>query len=178
MNNPFQEQLLKAGLVTQQQVNQANKAKQKKHKQQRQTKKKFADRRPSPVELAAQKKAERDRELNLKREQQAKLKAISVEIDQMIREHALKRGEKCEIAYNFEHRAKVHRIYIDQDMKHRLVAGQLGIARIEGRYELVPPDIADKIRQRNEKRVIVFDQENEQVDDDYADYKVPDDLMW
>ena len=65
-------------------------------------------------------------------------------------------------------------------MKQRLVAGKLGIARIEGRYELVPLAIAEKIRQRNEKRVVILEKEETTVDenDPYADYAVPDDLTW
>jgi uncharacterized protein YaiL (DUF2058 family) len=176
MNNPFQEQLLKAGLVTKQQVNKANKEKQKQHKQQQP--KKFSPSAPTKAQLAAQKKAERDRELNLQRQQQAKQKALSIEIDQLVRENALKRDENCEIAYNFEHRNKVHRLYVNADMKKQLIHGKLGIARIEGRYEIIPFSVADKIRQRNEKRVILFDEEIEQMEDEYKDYQIPDDLIW
>ena len=176
MNNPFQEQLLKAGLVTRQQVNKVNKEKQKQKK--RQPKKSHAPSQPSAAQLAAQKKAQHDRELNQKREQQAQQRAISIEIDQLVREHALKRDQQCDVAYNFEHRNKVHRVYVNAEMKQKLIAGQLGIARIEGRYELVPGDVAEKIQQRNDKRVILFETESEQLDDEYADYQVPDDLMW
>lgn len=178
MNNPFQEQLLKAGLVTKQQVNKVNKEKQKKQKQQRPKKNAPVNKAPSKAQLAAQKKALRDRELNLKREQQAKQKAISIEIDQLIRDNAIKRDDKCDIAYNFEHRNKVHRLYVDAGMKQSLVDGKLGIARIEGRYELVAFDTADKIRQRNDKRVIVFEPETKVEEDEYADYQIPDDMMW
>jgi len=177
MTNAFQEQLLKAGLVTKQQVNKANKDKQKQHKQR--PKKQASDNKPpSKAQLAAQQKAHRDRELNLKREQQAKLKALSVEIDQLIRDNALARDKSCEIAYHFEHRNKVHRLYVDAPMKQQLADGKLGIARIEGRYEVVPLSVAQKIQQRNEKRVIIATSITEQADDEYADYKIPDDLMW
>ena len=71
-------------------------------------------------------------------------------------------------------------IYVNAELKQQIVQGKLGIARIEGRYELVPQSIAEKIQQRNEKRVVLFKNEQETVaaDDPYADFKVPDDLMW
>lgn len=56
----------------------------------------------------------------------------------------------------------------------------MGIARIEGRYEVIPQNTAEKIKLRNEKRVILLDTqtEKETLDSDYADYEIPDDLMW
>jgi hypothetical protein len=65
-------------------------------------------------------------------------------------------------------------------MKQKIIRGKLGIARIQGRYELVPLSVAEKIQQRNDKRVILFKDEQPAGDenDPYADYKIPDDLMW
>ncbi len=65
-------------------------------------------------------------------------------------------------------------------MKQQVIKGVLGIARIEGRYELVPKSIAEKIQQRNAKRVVLFSNEQEIVSDDdpYAEHQIPDDLVW
>ncbi|MCW8909235.1 MAG: DUF2058 domain-containing protein, partial [Gammaproteobacteria bacterium] len=65
-------------------------------------------------------------------------------------------------------------------MKQKIINGKLGIARIEGRYELVPQDIAEKIQQRNEKRIVLFTEEDNTIDenDPYAEHQIPDDLMW
>jgi uncharacterized protein len=181
MSNPFQEQFLKAGLVTEKQVKQANQ--KKKNKQQPQRKKKappVLDEATLKARAAAKEKAERDRELNRRKIEQEKKKAISIEIDQLIRSNALKRDKECELPYNFEHRNKVNKLYVNADMKQQIVAGRLGIARIEGRYELVPLAVAQKIQQRNEKRVVILLPEEKTIDenDPYADYQVPDDLIW
>lgn len=180
MNNPFQEQLLKAGLVSKQQVNRVNQEKLKKKKQQRGNKQASIDENRVKAQQAAHRKAEIDRELNRKKQQQAQKKAISIEIDQLIKDNAIKRDASCDLAYNFEHYNKVKRLYVNEDLKRQLVQGKLGIARITGNYELVPRSVADKIRQRNEKRIIVFqaDQPQENGDDPYAEFQVPDDLMW
>ena len=183
MNNPFQEQFLKAGLVNKQQVQKAKQASfKKKSNQQQRIKKAAADEqtrlKASKIE---QEKAAKDRALNKHKEEQAAKKAISIEINQLITDNCLKRDAKCEVAYNFEHRNKVNRIYINADMKSQLIQGKLGIARIEGRYELVPFSIAQKIMQRNEKRIILFEEEKTQEaaeNDPYAEFQIPDDLTW
>ncbi len=179
MHNPFQEQLLKAGLVTKQQVQQAKKSKHKKNKQQ--PKKKAAvDEAALKAKKAAEEKARRDRELNLKKQEEARRKALSAEINQLITDHLIPRDDSCEIVYHFEHNKKVKRIYVNDDLKKQIMQGRLGIARIDGRYELVPLSVAEKIQQRNGKRVVLLEPEAETADenDPYADYQIPDDLMW
>ena len=132
------------------------------------------------AQQAAEKKAQHDRELNKKKQEQARKKAISAEIDQLIKNNCIERTEACEIVYNFEHANKVKRIYINEEMKQQIIKGKLGIARIEGRYELVPVSIAEKIQQRNEKRIVLFKEEEKKSDenDPYADYQIPEDLTW
>ncbi len=183
MGNPFQDQLLKAGVVTKQQVKKAQSASNKKKKEQRSKKDKVVDENKLKAQQVAKEKAEYDKTLNLRKEEQAKQKATSIEIDQLITANCIKRNEECEIVYNFEHRKKVNRIYVNADMKQRIIDGKLGIARIEGRYELVPRLIAERIQQRNEKRVILFDhvELEDQVTDEndpYAEFQIPDDLIW
>lgn len=180
MGNPFQDQLLKAGVVTKQQVKKAQSATNKKKKEQRSKKNKPIDEAKLKIQQAAKEKAEHDKALNQRKQEQAKQKATSAEIDQLITANLIKRDEACEIIYNFDHRKKVNRIYINADMKQRVIDGKLGIARIDGRYELIPKLIAEKIQQRNEKRVILFENKEEIIeeDDPYAEFKVPDDLMW
>jgi len=180
MNNPFQEQLLKAGLVSKQQVQKANKDKQKKKKQQRNTKQTTVDETTLKAQKAAEEKAKRDRELNQRKEEQTRKKAISAEINQLILANRIERNEQCEIVYNFEHQKKVKRIYINEEMKQQIIRGKLGIARIDGRYELVPITIAEKIQQRNERRIVLISDESMETDenDPYAEYKIPDDLIW
>jgi uncharacterized protein YaiL (DUF2058 family) len=184
MSNTLREQLLKAGLVNKQQLNKAKQDKQKQQKKQRNVKHSAGDEALAKSRQLAAQKAERDRELNRQKQEQARKKAISIEIDQLISNNLIKRDAKCEIAYNFEHRNKVSRLYVNAEMRQQLIQGKLGIARIEGRYELITRSIAEKIQQRNEKRVILFEAQDEQskkpaaADDPYADFQIPDDLMW
>ncbi len=182
MSNPFQDQLLKAGLVNKKQVNKANQEKARNNKKQRQSKEIVVDEVKLKIQLAAQEKAKQDKVLKQKKQEQAKSKAISSEINQLISNNSIKRDESCDISYNFEHRKKVNRIYVNAEMKQQIALGKLGIARIDGRYELVSLSIAEKIRQRNEKRIIIFEKEHEDQltdeNDPYSDYQIPDDLTW
>ncbi len=180
MNNPFQDQFLKAGIATKKQVHDAKKHKKTQTKQQRSNKKVVPDENAIKAQQKAKEKADKDRELNQKKQLQAKNKAISIEIDQLIRDNKINRDKGCELAHNFEHRNKVNKLFVNADIKRQLVAGKMAIARIEGRYEVIPQETAEKIKQRNEKRVILLDSQTveESIDSDYADYEIPDDLMW
>jgi len=180
MNNPFQDQLLKAGLVTKKQVQKAKQDQTRKNKQQHSKKQKAVNETGLKAQQAAAEKTRRDRELNKRKEEQARQKATSIEINQLITNNCIARDESCEIIYNFEHNKKVKRIYINAEMKQQIIQGKAGIARIEGRYELVPKTIAEKIQQRNAKRVVLYKEDKQGADenDPYSDYQVPDDLTW
>jgi len=180
MSNPFQEQLLKAGLVTKKQVQKAQQDKSRNRKQQHAKKEIVVDENKLKAQKAAEEKAARDRELNRKKEEQARQKANSIEINQLITDNCLPRDESCDIIYNFEHDKKIKRIYVNAEMKQQIIKGKLGIARIEGRYELVPQNVAEKIQQRNAKRVVIFEEPEQSTNenDPYADYQIPDDLTW
>ena len=179
MSNPFQDQLLKAGLVTKKQVQKVKQDQNRKRKQQYSKKEKVVDETKLKAQQAVEEKTRRDRELNRKKENQARQKAISIEINQLITDNCLVRDESCDIVYNFEHNKKVKRIYVNAEMKQKIVQGKLGIARIEGRYELVAKSIAERIQQKNDKRIVIFNaQDSVDENDPYAEYQVPDDMMW
>jgi uncharacterized protein YaiL (DUF2058 family) len=61
------------------------------------------------------------------------------------------------------------------------MTGQLVIVKSGKAYELVPKPVAEKIKQRDTDCIINTDHEVELEQDDedpYADYKIPDDLIW
>lgn len=180
MGNPFQDQLLKAGLVSKKQVHKAKQEKSQQKKQQRSNKGNVVDENKIKAQRLVDEKIKRDRELNKKKEDQARHKAITAEINQLVTDNCITRDESCDIVYNFEHDKKIKRIYINDELKQQIIQGSLGIARIEGRYELVTKSIAEKIQQRNPKRVVIYSAEQDTVDenDPYAEYEIPDDLTW
>lgn len=179
MGNPFQDQLLKAGLVSEQQVKQTRTAKNKQARQQRGKKQEAVDEIRLQAERARQEKAERDRELNRQKLEQAQQKQIAAQIRQLIEMNrvVIRDGE---VAYNFEDDKVVRRLFVTDQVQKQIINGSLAIVRLEGQYEVVPRPVADKIRQRDAHCVVVSNDKEPQVEDDdpYADYQIPDDLMW
>lgn len=182
MGNSLLEQLKKTGLVDEKK---ARKVKQGKHQSRKQKgKKKGAAPELSEAERLAQQaraeKAERDRLLNQQRKEAAERKAIAAQIRQLIETNRV-RDRDGDIAYNFSDGKVLKRIHVSEPVHRSLVAGRLAIARLDEGYELVPMPVADKIRQRDEQCIIVNEHSEEAEpgeDDPYADYKIPDDLMW
>lgn len=181
MGNALQEQLLKAGLVDKNQANRAKSAKHKKLKQQRQNKQVAVDEAKQLAEQAIQEKLQRDRELNRQRDEQAQQKAIIAQIKQLIEMNRLSKGNGDDLAYNFEDNKQVKRVFVTQEMHDGITEGKLAIVKFTNQYEIVPAPVADKIKLRDDRYIILRNdptQQSEDDDDFYADYKIPDDLMW
>ncbi|UCV11718.1 DUF2058 domain-containing protein [Dechloromonas denitrificans] len=175
----LQEQFLKAGLVDKKKVRQANHEKTNQKKDERRSGTQSVD----EIRLAAletqRKNAERARELNAQRDAAARQKAIAAQIVQMIQQNRQGKGGG-DIAYNFTHDNKIKRIYVSAAVQAHLVAGRLVIVCQGETTELVPRVIADKIAERDASLIVRVNKTSNEVeaDDPYADFKIPDDLMW
>jgi len=179
MANSLHKQLLKAGLADEKQVNKAKKAKQRKEKAQRHGKKIPEDEAARLARLAKARETERNRELNRKKNEEAARKAIIAQIRQLIEMNQLPR-EGGEIAYNFTDAGKIQRIHVTEKQHAELSRDQLAIVKLDNRYELVPLGVAEKIGLRDASFIVERSAaESRDIEDDpYADFKVPDDLMW
>jgi len=175
----LQEQLLKAGLVDQKKVKQAKKDKRKTDKQQRHSKTSVVDETKQAARQALKDKAERDRQLNEERNQRAERRAVIAQIKQLIDMNKIARGEG-DMPYNFVDNKKVKKLYVTEDQHRLLSKGQLAIAIFQKSYELIPAPVAHKIAERDASCVSIVNDSNaiEDAEDEYADYKIPDDLMW
>ena len=185
MSMSLREQLLAAGLGTKKQARQAD---QQQKQQQHQVAKNRAlreeqEKRAAEARAKAQtEKAARDAELNRKRQENAERKEKWAQIKQMIEQHRLPKPESDEY-FNFIDRGKVRRITADAPLRERLVSGAVMIVRCEGHYDLVLPEVADRIRERDERAVVKLNAQDQEgsapkEDDPYKDFVVPDDLMW
>ncbi len=175
----LQEQLLKAGLVDEKQAKKVNKEKRKNAKVQRKSNEVAVDETKLRAQQAREEKAERDRRLNAERKAEQDAKAIAAQIRQLITTHRQSK-DRGDIAYNFADGGKIKKMYISGVLQQRLSNGQLAIVRLNDGYELVPAVVAEKIAQRDPNSVVAL---NKKVDlpagdDPYADYQIPDDLMW
>lgn len=175
----LQDQLLKAGLIDDKR---ANKIKKDKHKQTRKKQKNKIET-TDEARLAAQRaqaeKAERDRRLNQQRKADAERKSIAAQVRQLVEMNRQAVGEG-EIEYSFTDGTLIRRILVTEAQHAQLANGRLCIIRLDGQYELIPMLVAEKIQVRDADARILSNQPTDTPDEDdpYADYKVPDDLMW
>lgn len=179
MVNSLQDQLLKAGLVDSKKVVAVNKDKRKQDKQQRKHKIETVDESKENVQKALLEKAERDRALNFQRDEEIRHKAIIAQIKQLIETSQLPR-DRAELTYNFTDGTKIKKILVNEDMLNKLSNGRLAIVKFDEKYFVVPKAVAEKIKQRDDAYVVVSNvmQASDDADDPYAEYKIPDDLMW
>lgn len=181
------DQLKKSGLVSEQKAKQAKKAKGKAQFQQTKQNKaqKSHEDAPSasddPVARAAEEKAERARQLNRERQQEQAKKAAQAEVRQIIESNRLS-GYEGSVRYHFADNGTVKTLDVNHHTHQRLACAQVRIARFDGGYALISAIAAEKIEQRDADVLIAVPQAkvplSKEDQDYYAQFEVPDDLMW
>ena len=181
--NPLQQQLLKAGLVKKSQVSQAareqEKARHGKGPAAPTDSQREADR------LRAE-KAERDRAIEAERKAKAQAQERQAQIRQIIETQKVARDGDSE--YRFNDGTLIRTLLVNAALRRQLAAGSLVIVRFGDGFELVPRAAADKIRERDAAVIVLDNGQNKDAaepstgnaEDDayYAQFKVPDDLIW
>lgn len=152
MGNPFQDQLLKAGLVSKKQ---AKKAKREKHLSRKQKNNTGASEISTKAqeELAAQ--AKRSRELDLRRNEENRKREQKAQVKQLIEKNRQDQDDRGE-AYHFVEGKKIQRIFVSEEMADKLSRGQLAIVKLGANYEVVSAKVARQIATRDTGTVIAF----------------------
>lgn len=165
----LQEQLLKAGLSNEKKAKKAKKSNKKNRELKREVKAAVEEKRQAEVEKA--------KELNQQLQQEVKNKEIQAQIIQLISMNKL--SLSGDIKYNFTDGSNIEFLLVDEKTRKQLANGLLAIVQFEDDYAVIPAVVAEKIALRDDSR-IVSKSEKEEVDEDdpYADYVIPDDLMW
>ncbi len=174
----LQEQMLKAGLVSS----------KKMAKVQRTAKKSRVQAREAREAVEENKKAqlERDKQLSEQQKQAALSKEYKAQVKQLIEMNRINLS-KGDIGFNFTDNNLIKKIVVDKMTQAQLISGRLAIARVvmdnngESEYAIIPASVADKIAQRDANSIVLnsaLSQEEQDEEDPYADFKVPDDLMW
>ncbi len=175
----LQDQLLKAGLIDDKKAHKIKKNKHKQVKQKQKNKIETTDEARLATQQAQAEKVARDRQLNLQRKAEAEHKAVAAQIRQLV-EMNRQTGDAGDIDYSFTDGTLVKRVTVTETQLKQLSNGRLCIIKLDERYELIPTRVAEKIQQRDERMQILSNQSTEITDEDdpYADFQVPDDLMW
>jgi uncharacterized protein len=186
MSLSLRDQLLKAGLVTEQQVQRAERDQRQQQFDAPRGRKKNTG--PTPQQLAVQKaaaeKAARDAELNRRKQEKLDRRARFAEVRQLVAVHQVARVE-TEDFYNFQDGTQIRRVPVTPELRDRLVRGDLAIVRCEGKFAFVPAAIGEQVgvgvsRSRGTRALLHLNRPGAApaADDPYKDFAVPDDLMW
>ncbi|MDF7660811.1 DUF2058 domain-containing protein [Erwiniaceae bacterium L1_54_6] len=174
----LQEQMLKAGLVTSKKMAKVQKTAKKSRIQAREAR--------EAVEENKKAQLEHDRKLSEQRKQEVLSKEYKAQVKQLIEMNKIEIS-KGDIGFNFTDNNLIKKIFVDKLTQSQLISGRLAIARVvmdnngESEYAIIPASVADKISQRDANSIVLnsaLSQEEQDEDDPYADFKVPDDLMW
>jgi hypothetical protein len=181
MSHSLRDQLLKAGLVTEKQARQAEQQARQDQRKQPKAPKGAPPARPSGASVQAQAaKQARDQELNRRKQEREAARARAAQVRQLIEQHRVPRLESDDY-FNFQDGGKIRRIPVDADLRRRILQRELAIVGCEGHYALVPPDAAERIRERDPRAVVALPEDKPSTppdDDPYKDFVVPDDLTW
>ncbi|MEI6893319.1 MAG: DUF2058 domain-containing protein [Colwellia sp.] len=180
----LQEQLLKAGLTTKQKTRQANADKRKKNKQKRSGVEHGAslqEQVKQDLKIAKADKLAKDTALNVAKNSELADKEQQLRIKQILEHHQLK-GVNGESDYNYTFNNKVKKLALDSSTHKALVNGRLALCGVNETTYIVTSETAAKVATLEPSIVLVQNNkvDTQAVDDDdpYADYQIPDDLMW
>ncbi|HCH50477.1 MAG TPA: DUF2058 domain-containing protein [Proteus sp.] len=174
----LQEQMLKAGLVTSKKMAKVQRTAKKSRIQAREAR--------ETVEENKRAQLERDKQLSEQQKQAALSKEYKAQVKQLIEMNRIT-PSKGDIDFNFTDNNLIKNIVVDKLTQSQLISGRLAIARLvtdnsgKTEYAIIPASVADKIMQRDANSILLnnaLSQTEQDEDDPYADFKVPDDLMW
>jgi uncharacterized protein len=183
MAGSLQDQLLNIGIVDKKKAKKSQHQKRKQATKTRKAIKSGENLEPQiltqEMEQSKRDKQRRDLELNKQRDAERAKKALIAEVRQIGQQHSIDIPKDADISYNFNQNNKIKKIYITAEQQKQLVLGQLAIVIIGESHAIVPDKIAEKIEARLPEMVIRTQVEQDSDEDDpYADYQIPDNLMW
>lgn len=174
----LQEQMLKAGLVSSKKVAKVQRTAKKSRVQAREAR--------EAVEENKKSQQERDKQLSEQQKQATLAKEFKAQVKQLIEMNRIS-IHKGSIDFNFTDGNLIKKIAVDKPTQTQLINGRLAIARLtvdgngDSHYAIIPAIVAEKIAQRDASSIVLHSaltEEQQDEDDPYADFKVPDDLMW
>ncbi|MEJ6121089.1 DUF2058 domain-containing protein [Vibrio sp. 2-Bac 85] len=178
----LQEQLMNSGLVNKQKAKQAQTEKRRQAKQ----KKKKGTVVISDVQKAVQEKTELQRQKDLadnqETQQQLAIRAAHGKLIQMIAQHCEK-DYQGELDYHFTYENKVKRIAVTPSIQQGLIKGSFAICVLNEEFYLINKEAAEKLRAIDESVLVALHDQTDnstenEADDPYAEFAIPDDLMW
>ena len=168
----LQEQMLQAGLVNKKKLAKTKKGSKKSRDLAKEVK--------AGVEQSKQAQQEKAKALNEQQKQEKLNKEIQAQIKQLIQMNKIEQ-KPSDLKYNFTDGNLIKFLYVEPLVREQLVKGLLAVVRYEDSHVIIPNVVAKKIAMRDASVIIENKTAEEDIpaeDDPYADFVVPDDLMW
>ena len=160
------DQLLKAGLVTEEQVEKATKNSQRSHKQKKavaskkpsankkpQVKKELTDLEKFYQERAKTERKEKQDAIRAKKEAARIKKETNKKINSLISQNLLN-DEAADIRYNFVIGTTIKYLFVTEQQQQGLMEGKLAITFLGGKRSLIPVEIAQQILKLNPNKIV------------------------
>jgi len=176
----LQEQLLKAGLANKQSANQIRSEKRKKNKAVRKNQAAQDTTLQDEINKKKSEQAEIDAQKNQAIKQALDEKSEQGKVKQMVTQLHIKDYEG-DVEYNYVLEGKVKRLLLDDVTHNAVVKGRVSICCVDDVIYLLPTQAAEKIAAVDEQYLVLQnDNQPTEIDEDdpYADFQIPDDLMW
>ena len=167
------DQLLKAGLITEEQVKKATESslkKNKKHsnkrskktgvKNQKARKKEQSDLEKFYQLRSSEENKEKQEALRLKREAALRKKEMNKKINKLISDNALdtntvEENNSAEIRYNFVVGTTIKYVFVTEEQQQGLANGELAITFLKGKRCIIPAEIGKQIHAINPGKIVV-----------------------
>ena len=192
MAGSLQDQFLAAGLIKKQKANNIKTAKKKAVKQSRANNTELVDEAAELAQKAQNEQRQKSQALNKEKKAESEQKAIQAQIRQIVELNSIEKAPKKMAeddlsAYNFTSDKKIKTMHVSPQNHDLISRGKIAIALLMNGanevFHLIPREAASKISERDENVIVLLnDVSNQNQDDDaddpYAGFEVPDDLMW
>lgn len=180
--NALQEQLLKAGLAKKSKASAAAREQEK-------ARQGHAPSSTAEIQREAGRaradKAERDRALAAQRNAESRERALRAQARQIVLDRRVTAGG--DIDYRFNVDGAIRSLLVTEAVRRQLAAGQLVVARLDAGFALLPRVAAEKVRERAPDWIVLDHRQPGEAkpgagsaEDEayYAQFQVPDDLVW
>ena len=110
-----------------------------------------------------------------------RVRRLNLEIRAILDTEAEKAGAEADTPFHFPRGDRLKRLYVSEDQRRRLAAGELAIVGFRGRHHLIPRPAGERVRELRPE-VFVFiaagDDGAQEAHAGYEGYTVPDELVW
>lgn len=196
MSNSFADQLLKAGLVSEDDISKAEAQKQQKaakRKAQRAAKKHPAQKQKPVVpkgdgtvaNSAASKMLGTTQDIadkqQKKKQQQVYVeqrRVMNIKINELLKDAAVEDPDG-DIKFSYVYDAKVRHTYVSEAQQKKLASAEYALTVVKAKTKLIPATLIESLKAVDPERFVhIVKEEASDKDDPYAGFEVPDDLTW